>query len=89
MRWLLAIGIGCVAFAAQALPQSHGSDRQALNEIDTNEYVATLHKLAGQKWDILKKERPVARQHKCRQYLLQKGYESSIVNEALKIISNL
>ena len=63
--------------------------KKALNEIDTNEYVATLHKLAGQKWDILKKERPVARQHKCRQYLLQKGYESSIVNEALKIISNL
>lgn len=63
--------------------------KKALNEIDADEYLSSLQKLAVQKWELLKKERLVARQYKCRQYLLQKGFESSLANEAVKAVSNL
>lgn len=58
--------------------------KQALKEIDENDYLKTFSKLADAKWKSLKGERNIfVRKSKTSNYLLQKGYEPSLINEAL------
>lgn len=64
--------------------------KKALTEIDADEYDQTLTRLANRKWAELRTERsqPV-RKAKTYRYLLQKGYESSLVQDAInEIIKN-
>jgi regulatory protein len=58
--------------------------KKGLQEIDADDYDATLQKLAETKWAALKKERLMARMAKCRSFLLQKGYENDLVMGVLK-----
>ena len=60
--------------------------KKALNAIDADEYWAGIEKLASAKWELLKKQPIMARRFKCRQYLLQKGYEGNVINEALRLV---
>jgi len=61
---------------------------KALTEIDPEEYAATLKRLAERKWTELRVERSlVNRKAKCYRYLLQKGYESDLIQDILKEIS--
>jgi regulatory protein len=60
--------------------------KKALNAIDADEYRTGIEKLASAKWELLKKQPIMARRFKCRQYLLQKGYESNLINEVLKLV---
>jgi regulatory protein len=60
--------------------------KRALQLIDVDEYQLGLQKLAEQKWHLLKKEPVLKRRFKCRQFLLQRGFESSLVQEILKIV---
>lgn len=53
--------------------------KKALKEIDGKEYDACLGKLASAKWATLKGQHYLTRQAKCRDYLLQKGFESELV----------
>ncbi len=60
--------------------------KKALNSIDHDEYHDCLAKLANAKWELLKKQPIMARRFKCRQYLLQKGYESNLINDVIKLV---
>lgn len=62
--------------------------KKAITEIDPDEYYETLQKLATKKWAELKREKLVPiRKNKTYRYLLQKGYEGSLINEAINEIS--
>jgi regulatory protein len=53
--------------------------------IDEEAYQGRLEKLAARKWELLKKEKSkLVRIRKTQEYLLQKGYESDLILEALK-----
>jgi regulatory protein len=59
----------------------------ALKEIDPSEYFNTAIKLAERKWLSLKSEKSVAvRRQKTFRYLLQRGFESTVINEVLQEI---
>ncbi len=60
--------------------------RKALQEIETGDYTASLHKLAAVKWKSLKGQSYITRQAKTGAYLQQKGYEAAAVREALMAI---
>ncbi len=58
--------------------------KNAINQIGEDRYSETLFQLAGSKWKMLKGEKNVfIRKRKTYDYLLQKGYESDLINEAL------
>lgn len=63
--------------------------KKALTEIDADEYYETLKKLAEKKWAELRSERmqPI-KKNKTFHYLAQKGYESSLITEAINEIIN-
>lgn len=57
--------------------------KMALEEIDGEEYLSVLKKLADLKWRSLKKDQHIIRQTKTQQYLLQKGFEPALVKAAI------
>ena len=64
--------------------------KKAMTEIDPDEYYETLKKLAEKKWATLKSEKqPPIKKKKAFSYLAQKGYESSLINEALNELINM
>ncbi len=74
----------------QHLKQNRISDycvKKALTEIDPEEYQDTTQALARKKWQELKRERNIhIRKGKVYRYLLQKGYSSGEINEAITFI---
>jgi regulatory protein len=58
--------------------------KRGLKEIDLDEYAALLNKLALQKWQSTRGQRPANRWAKTRQFLLQRGFEVNLVHEVLK-----
>lgn len=64
--------------------------KSALKEIGTEQYTATLIKLAETKWQSLTGESFLSRQVKTSNYLLQKGYELTLISETIKnlVLSN-
>lgn len=58
--------------------------KNALQEIDENEYLFTLNQLAIKKVALLKESDPYKKRHKLTQYLLSKGFESNLVFELIK-----
>lgn len=61
--------------------------KKALTEIDEEEYLQTLKSLAEKKLKELKSEKNIfIRKQKMYRYLVQKGYESSLANEAINEI---
>jgi regulatory protein len=71
----------------QALKFKQVSDyciRKALKEIDAHEYEKTFQKLVQQKLKTLKSEKNIfIKKRKLQDFLLQKGFESEIVREAV------
>ena len=63
--------------------------KSGLKQIDDQQYSNTLDKLVNAKWNTLKGESKQSRQAKTFSYLLQKGYEGSLVSEALKNLTNV
>lgn len=57
--------------------------RIALQEIDTEDYIAALQKLAFAKWESLKGEQYIVREVKTTRFLLQKGYEPALIKSVL------
>jgi regulatory protein len=58
--------------------------KKALKTIDEEEYVKTLQKLYAAKEKTLKSEKNIfIKKRKIQQYLMQKGYEVSLINELL------
>lgn len=63
--------------------------KKGLSEIDPYEYEITLKRLAGKKWLELKGERnQLVRRQKVFRYMVQKGYEIDMVNDAINEILN-
>ena len=58
--------------------------RKAMKEIDEDDYVAALKKLSEEKWKTLRSEKNTfIKMRKTRDFLLQRGYENDLVNEAI------
>lgn len=60
--------------------------KKALQEIEEPDYLKTLNKLTAQKWNSLKGKHYVTRQSKTQNYLMAKGYEITLILEAIKKI---
>ncbi len=74
-----------------ALKQKKVSDysiRKAMKSIDEDDYIRTLEKLAKLKWNSLKGEQAISKQAKTTQYLMQKGFELPLIQQAIKTCSN-
>ena len=56
----------------------------ALKEIDEEKYFETLQKLAQTKWNALNVENNLVRQSKTNAWLLQKGYEQSLISQVIR-----
>jgi regulatory protein len=71
----------------QALKFKQVSDyciRKALKEIDSKEYEKTFQKLVEQKLKALKSEKNIfIKKRKLQDFLLQKGFESEMIREAV------
>ena len=63
--------------------------KKALLQIDGDEYEKTIRKLAEAKWKSLSRERNIfMKMAKARDYLLQKGFESDLVTQAISKLRN-
>jgi regulatory protein len=63
--------------------------KKAMKQIDDEAYNTTLQKLAGQKWATLKTEKNMfVKKRKVMDFLLQKGYESDLVQEVIKSLAS-
>lgn len=60
--------------------------KKALTIISEEEYAATLHKLATTKWKLLKAEQYINREVKTTNYLMQKGYEPTLIKAAIQLL---
>jgi regulatory protein len=55
--------------------------KKALAELDEAEYLKVFARLAEKKWNLLHGEKNIfVRKNKCRQYLLQRGFETALIN---------
>jgi len=69
-----------------ALQQKRVSPRNitdALDALNMVDYINTLNKLLHKKWQAQKNDQYIVREVKCRQYLLQKGYEAALITKAI------
>jgi regulatory protein len=62
--------------------------KKALKQIGVEEYAQTLDKLARSRYAALKTEQYLVRKKKTLDYLIQKGYESNLVQEVVEKIIN-
>jgi regulatory protein len=62
--------------------------KKALKEIDEEDYLSTLQKLATKKWATIKGEgvNHYVKLSKTTDYLLQKGYEPELIKQAISTI---
>jgi regulatory protein len=59
--------------------------KKGLKEIDEDDYIKTLDKLATEKWDTQKSEKNIfIKLRKTQDYLMQKGYETELIKQALQ-----
>jgi regulatory protein len=73
------------------LKQKQVSDysiKKALKQIDEEDYTKVLTRLAKEKYASLKDEQYLIRKKKTMDYLFHKGYETELVNESVKKITD-
>ena len=72
------------------LKQKQVSDyciKKALNQIDEEDYIQVLEKLAKEKYAFYKSEQYLIRKKKTIDYLVQKGFENNLVIAAVNLIT--
>ena len=72
------------------LRQKHVSDyciKKALRQIGDEDYIKVLQKLATQKYASLKTEQYLVRKKKTMDYLVQRGFEASLVEAAVATVT--
>lgn len=72
-----------------ALQQKQVSEyciKKGLKEIDDEDYRKTLQKLTEVKWRLLKEKNGLIKKRKLQAYLLQKGFEAALIDEAMKLL---
>ncbi|HEX8331924.1 MAG TPA: regulatory protein RecX [Segetibacter sp.] len=57
--------------------------KKAMTVIDEKDYLSTLENLAKKKWISLKGEQDLSRHTKTHSYLMQKGYESNLIQNVI------
>src|SRR5689334_20220275 len=72
-----------IYYALKEKKVSEYNIKRAMKEIDEEEYLDTLNKLADKKYASLKSEQYLVRKKKTIDYLLQKGFEPELINSAL------
>ena len=64
--------------------------KKGLKEIDEEDYMKMLKKLALEKWAAVKNEKNVfAKLRKTQDYLLQKGYEQELIRQTLQTLQSV
>ena len=76
-----------ILYALREKKVSDYSIKKALAEINEDDYLVVLKKLAEEKYNLLKDEQPMDRKKKTIDYLIQKGYEYENVNNALSSLT--
>lgn len=61
--------------------------KKALKQIDEEDYIKVLDKLAKDKYDSLKAEQYLVRKKKTMDYLMGKGYEMDLVSAVVKSLA--
>lgn len=61
--------------------------KKGMEEIDGDDYDKTLNTLAAKKYASLRGEQYLKRKYKTMQYLLQKGYEPELIQDAVEQIA--
>ena len=72
-----------IYYALKEKKVSEYSIKQAMKEIDEDEYLKNLKELAQDKYESLKDEQYLARKKKTIDFMIQKGYEFDLVTKAL------
>ena len=62
--------------------------KKAMKEIDEEVYIQKLQQLADKKYESLKGEQYLVRKKKTMDYLMQKGYESSLVHQLVNNVKS-
>lgn len=74
-----------IRYQLKALHVSDYCLKRGLSEIDPDEYYSQLKKLVVQKYEYYKSQKPEwARRQKVKNYLMGRGYEASLIEEAVK-----
>lgn len=73
-----------IYYALKEKKVSEYSIKKAMKEIDEDDYLKTLDRLAEKKYASLKGEQYLVRRKKTMDYLLQKGFEPELVSSAVK-----
>lgn len=60
--------------------------KKGLSEIDAEEYEQVLKKIVRKKWDALEKEQAFIRRAKVLKYILQRGFERDLIDDAINQI---
>lgn len=60
--------------------------QEALKEIPENTYLENFHRLAEKHWDTIKERKGPKKNKKFVDYLLRKGYETSLIFEKLRAL---
>ena len=76
-----------ILYALREKKVSDYSIKKALAEINEDDYLVVLKKLAEEKYNLLKNEQPMDRKKKTIDYLIQKGYEYENVNNILSSLT--
>lgn len=77
-----------IRFALKQKGVSEYCIRKAMRQVDESDYETSLRKLAEKKYASLKGEQWMVRKKKTQNYLLQKGYESSLIHAVLDDLSS-
>ena len=64
--------------------------KKGMEEIDMDDYISVLEKLTAKKYDSLNRESEMKRKYKTIQYLISRGFEQNLIQDALdKVKDNL
>ena len=77
-----------IFYALKEKKVSEYSIKQAMKEIDEEEYLKNLKELVEEKYNSLKEEQYLVRKKKTVDYMLQKGYEFDLVTKAVNELTN-
>ena len=77
-----------IFYALKEKKVSEYSIKQAMKEIDEEEYLKNLKELTEEKYNALKEEQYLVRKKKTIDYMLQKGYEFDLVTKAVNELAN-
>ncbi len=73
-----------IVYALRQKRVSEQNIKRGLQEINNEDYLLVLQKLALAKWASLKAEQHISREAKTSAYLLQKGYERPVIQEMIR-----